>query len=69
MSEQVAYRLSCKASEVANKLKDAGLFDDAITAVKFAMAYALRHHFNDIQPGAYTVDDTEGITQHRLAGF
>ncbi len=40
--------LSAHASEVANLMKDAGYFDDALSAAKFGMAYAIKYYFDEI---------------------
>lgn len=41
-------RLSTHATEIANTIKETGLFDDAISVAKFAFAYALKYSFNDL---------------------
>lgn len=40
--------LSAHASEVANLMKDAGYFEDALSAAKFGMAYAIKYYFDEI---------------------
>lgn len=56
----INFRLSKKANEVAEFLKDTGYFDFALTAGKFALAYALKNHFDEINPATYTVPDSDG---------
>lgn len=61
MSEDlVNIRLSLYANKIAEKLVATGYFDFTSTAAKFALAYALKNHFNDIDPETYTVPDTGG---------
>lgn len=43
-------RLSGHATDIADKMCDSGLFDDRISASKFALAYALKNHFGEINP-------------------
>lgn len=40
--------LSAHASEVASLMKDAGYFEDALSAAKFGMAYAIKYYFDEI---------------------
>ena len=40
--------LSAHASEVANRMKESGYFEDALTAAKFAMSYAIKYYFDEI---------------------
>jgi len=56
----VNFRLSRRANEVAELLAASGYFDFALTAAKFALAYALKNHFNEINPATYSVSDSEG---------
>ncbi len=53
-------RLSLNANGVADKLVATGKFDYAATAAKFALAYALKYHFDDIDPATYVVSDGGG---------
>lgn len=51
MSEDIVnIRLSQKASEIADKIYDIGFFDDRVSIAKFGMAYAIKNHFDDIDP-------------------
>jgi len=60
MADLLNFRLSRKANEVAEYLTTTGYFDFAITAGKFALAYALKNHYNDIHPAEYTPPDSDG---------
>lgn len=53
-------RLSLYANEVAEKLVATGYFDYTSTAAKFALAYALKNHFDEIDPRSYEISDTGG---------
>ena len=59
-NDLVNIRLSKEASEVAEGLKITGKFDDAVTAAKFALAYAIKYHFDDVDPATYAVPDSGG---------
>ena len=48
--DYVNIRLSAKASEIATRIEDSKLFDSKISVAKFAMAYAVKNHFDDIDP-------------------
>lgn len=56
----VNFRLSKKANEVAEFLATTGYFDYALTAAKFALAYAIKNHFDEINPATYTIPDSDG---------
>lgn len=53
-------RLSLYANEVAEKLVATGYFDYTSTVAKFALAYALKYHFDEIDPMNYDIPDTGG---------
>ncbi|OPX85435.1 MAG: hypothetical protein A4E53_03429 [Pelotomaculum sp. PtaB.Bin104] len=59
-TDLVNIRLSRGANEVADKLVATGYFDYATTAAKFALAYALKNHFDEIDPETYSIPDSEG---------
>ena len=59
-NDLVNIRLSKEASEIAESLKTTGKFDDAVTAAKFALAYAIKYHFDDVNPATYAVPDSGG---------
>ena len=59
-SDLVNIRLSKEASDIAEMLKETGKFDDAITAAKFALAYSIKNHFDEIDPSSYSVSDSGG---------
>ena len=48
--DYVNIRLSAKASEIAARIEESGLFNDKISVAKFAMAYAIKNHFDEIDP-------------------
>jgi len=56
----INFRLSGEANAVAEQLKDSGKFEDAITAAKFGLAYALKYHFGEIDPRTYRITDQNG---------
>lgn len=56
----VNIRLSRYANEVAEKLVATGYFDYTSTVTKFALAYALKNHFDEIDPATYDIPDTGG---------
>jgi hypothetical protein len=43
-------RLSKKASEIADRIYESHFFDDRMSIAKFAMAYAIKNHFDEIDP-------------------
>lgn len=43
-------RLSGKASEIAAQIEESQFFDDKISIAKFAMAYAIKYYFDEIDP-------------------
>ena len=43
-------RLSLKATEITNRILESELFEDRITISKFALAYAIKNHFDEIDP-------------------
>jgi hypothetical protein len=60
MADLTNFRLSKKANEVAELLVSTGQFDFVLTAAKFGMAYALKNHFDEINPATYIMPDNEG---------
>ena len=49
MAENLTFfSLSRRASEIANQMKDSGIFPDALVAAKFGMAYAIKYYWNEI---------------------
>lgn len=49
MSEDLTnISLSKHASSVADKIMETGVFDDALTAAKFGMAYAVKYYMNEL---------------------
>ena len=59
-TDLVNIRLSKGANEVADQLVATGYFDYTTTAAKFALAYALKNHFDEINPETYPIPDSEG---------
>ena len=45
-------RLSKHASEIANSIKETGLFDDAKSVAKYAFAYAIKYYPDELTPEA-----------------
>lgn len=43
-------RLSGHATEIADRICESGLFEDRISVSKFALAYAIKNHFSEIDP-------------------
>ena len=43
-------RLSKHATEIADRIFDSGFFEDRISVSKFALAYAVRNHYSEIDP-------------------
>ncbi len=43
-------RLSAKASDIAERIEESHFFDDKISVAKFAMAYAIKNYFDEIDP-------------------
>lgn len=60
MADLINFNLSRRATDVADFLQSTGLFDSALGAAKFAAAYALNHHFDEIKPDSYTMPDNDG---------
>lgn len=49
MTENVTtIALSKHAAEIANQMKDSGVFPDALNAAKFGMSYAIKYFWDDI---------------------
>ncbi len=54
-------RLSRHASEIADSICESGLFEDRISVSKFALAYAIKNYFSEIDPEALdSLYDSEG---------
>jgi hypothetical protein len=60
MTDLVNIRLSKEANDVAESLVATGKFENVITAAKFALAYALKNHFEGFDPSKYSVADSGG---------
>lgn len=60
MNDLTTIRLSKEANDVAEKLVETGKFENVITAAKFALAYAIKNHFDDFDPSKYAVSDSGG---------
>jgi hypothetical protein len=60
MNDIVNLRLSKEANDVAERLVATGKFENVITAAKFALAYALKNHFEEFNPENYVVSDSGG---------
>jgi len=53
-------RLTSEANAVADKLVETGRFENVATVAKFALAYALKNHFDEIDPIFYPITDGGG---------
>lgn len=60
MTDLVNVHLSKAANVVVERLEATEIFDQKITVAKFAMAYAIKNHFDEIDPAAYQLPDSEG---------
>jgi len=60
MTDLINIHLSKDASAVVARLEAIGCFDQKITAAKFALAYAIKNHFDEFDPEGYTLPDSEG---------
>lgn len=60
MQDLINVRLSKAANDIAENLVATGLFDFDISAAKFALAYAIKNHFNEIDPATYPITDSGG---------
>ena len=54
------FRLSTKANEIADGIKETGRFEDVLTVARFGLAYALKNHFDEISPENYHMPDSGG---------
>ena len=50
MNDIVNIRLSKDANDIAERLVATGKFENVVTAAKFALAYALKNHFDECDP-------------------
>jgi hypothetical protein len=64
----VNIRLSRYANEVAEQLVASKYFDYTSTVAKFALAYALKNHFDEIDPATYQVPDAGG-SNYNIGSF
>ncbi|CAA7600792.1 Hypothetical protein DEACI_1445 [Acididesulfobacillus acetoxydans] len=60
MIDLVNVHLSKDASAVVERMEATVCFDQKITAAKFALAYAIKNHFDEIDPERYALPDGEG---------
>lgn len=60
MTDLTNVRLSKASKEIAERFVATGKFADVITVAKFALAYALKNHFDEIDPSSYTIPDSDG---------
>lgn len=60
MNDLVNLRLSKEANDIAERLVSTGKFENVITAAKFALAYALKNHYDEFAPESYVVSDSGG---------
>ena len=50
LEDYINIRLSDKASEIASRIEESKFFDSKISVAKFAMAYAIKNHFDEFDP-------------------
>ena len=60
MNDIVNIRLSKDANDIAERLVATGKFENVVTAAKFALAYALKYHFDECDPSTYSIPDSSG---------
>lgn len=60
MTDAVNIRLSKEATEIAERLVATGKFENVVTVAKFALAYALKNHFNEFNPASFSIPDSAG---------
>ena len=60
MNEITNIRLSKEANAVAEALVETGKFENVMIAAKFALAYAIKNHFDEFDPATYVVADSGG---------
>ena len=68
MNDITNLRLSKRAEEVAEQLKNTGKFDSAVAAAKFALAYAVKNYYDEFDPASYVVSDSLG-TNYNVGSF
>lgn len=60
MTDIVNICLSKESNDIAEALVSTRKFENVITAAKFALAYALKNHFDEFDPAIYAVSDSGG---------
>ena len=68
MNDLTNFRLSKRAEEVAEQLKNTGKFGYAVDAAKFALAYAIKNYYEEFDPASYVVRDSLG-TNYNVGSF
>ena len=48
MADITTLLMTPHATEVANKMKESGVFEDALAAARFGMAYTIKYYLNDV---------------------
>ena len=69
MEDFTNVRLSAYASQVAEKLKERGLFDYEYDAAKFAMGYVIKNYYGCFDPATYQVEDNNGSNHSKAARY
>ena len=55
-------RLSGRATDIAERIFESGFFEDRVSVGKFALAYAIKNHFDEIDPEAFdSIYDSTGL--------
>ncbi|MGG6309220.1 hypothetical protein [Paenibacillus macerans] len=60
MSDLINVHLSKAANTVVERMVSSGCFENKIIAAKFAMAYAIKNHFDEFDPASYQLPDSDG---------
>ena len=60
MTDSSDIRLSLRASQIADRFKQDGWFDNASEAAVFAAAYILHTQFESFDPQTYVIKDSNG---------
>ena len=51
MADLTNITIPAQFNDIINKIDETGYFADKLTILRFAFAYAIKHHFNEFEPG------------------